>query len=969
MLLQDEQPVAGPSSRPYSPAIPSSSLRECAIGANCPFLFNTPTITQSRHGRLTSRPSNLDQVIGPQDKRGMKRQESGDSSTSSTSAYISESFSGSVSNDPATSTSSSSRPLFAGPAATSSSEYTYNTTLPYSSQFNTSSDASTYLATSTATSSYYRSTSFTSLWSYSASRSHSVSASQPSQTAYIPGVLLNLTLAGDSDTEAVYSVDVALGHSSSDSSSTRRDINRRRAASWNGYDLQSVKLQVDLGSSDLWVATTDCASTSCESANSLFNASQSLDSGVSANVQYQSGEVDGEIYWEEVTVGDFGIGYQAFIAASVVTDEDLKGGNFVGVLGLALPASSTILSTIGGTTGSNPDGATFLDNLFGAGIDAPSERVFALALERREDVRTSSSFGIGTVDQDFCPSPCEPPYIPIISQPQLGVTGYLHWRIPIQSISMTTWSDQQHGVGPTITNVTLGTSQVYPSKTTPLAVLDSGGVQILTGYRAYADAIYNAAGINMSADGLYRMPCTQQLAFTFYIAGQDVPVHPLDMTYPDPDDPSQAQCIGMIQYSSNLGQTGDFILGSSFLRNVYSIFQYPDTNKQKTWQPTVGLIPLTNASVASQDFYAVRIQRQSLTSVSSDQQAISSGTPSNPGSQPSQAATEKKVVNTTVIAAVSVVGFFVLAAVAFCAWWFWLRRKLGAGGVVEYKTAPARPRPAGYKSDSSLSSLRTKKHSSAQRQRSMVEGFSGTDYEADSWMSTTEGNDSIRLGYLPEVAEEDDDGRRTRIADKRSSRGSIIDMNGPDSYQLVDVTDPLSPRRSRTRSPPAPTRPGHDYTDAETGIPTSATSESIPLTNASFTQTSSTVVNSKGIRKSSMSMSGPFPAPTSISHMSGPFPSPATANNTAGSVSLPTARNPMRPDVSPMYDIRTSDYFSVPPINGRGREHRRGSSPMSDGRREMSGRRKSSPSKAPSGIDEKVSEEDGDEAEMQKELL
>lgn len=50
-----------------------------------------------------------------------------------------------------------------------------------------------------------------------------------------------------------------------------------------------------------------------------------------------------------------------------------------------------------------------------------------------------------------------------------------------------------------------------------------------------------------------RLPCKTQLAFTFEFSGSKVPIHPLDMSYPDPTDPSQATCIGMIQYADNLG--------------------------------------------------------------------------------------------------------------------------------------------------------------------------------------------------------------------------------------------------------------------------------------------------------------------------------------------------------------------------------------------------------------------------------
>ncbi|WVQ93869.1 hypothetical protein IAU59_000947 [Kwoniella sp. CBS 9459] len=1008
----DDQPVAGPSSRPYLsysprhvnthtptltttiiPSIPSFDV-DCALGKHCPLISTASVTAHHRGSRVTApafRPSKLQQAAW--NARNHRRQDNanpqqaaGDGagqSTSSSSIALAGATAPQtgVSETGASSSSSASSysPLFTGPSGTSTSTgpYPYDTasSSPSGTGANyTDVDTYTDASTSASSSSYYRSTSFTSLWSYSASRSRTASASTPTQSVYVPGVVLNMTLGGDSDTEAVYAVEIEFGHSSAASYAAwdwmkRRGLRRRGPSSaWNGVDVQKVKLQVDLGSSDMWVATSDCTSSSCQGAPKLYNISQSLDAGVSADIQYQSGAVSGDIYWEEISVGDFGIGFQAFIAATSVTDEDLKGGNFDGVLGLALPASSTILQTIGGTTSSNPDGATFLDNLFGAGSDAPSERLFALSLERREDVRTMSTLSIGTVHQSYCPSPCQPPYIPIISQPQLGSTGYLHWRIPLQGVSVTTWDDQEHGTGATVTNITLGASQVYPSRSTPLAVLDSGGVQILTGRRQYADAIYSALGISMSADGFYRMPCKQQVAITFSIAGQTVPVHPLDMTYPDPEDASQSTCIGMIQYSSNLGDSGDFILGSSFLKNVYSIYQYPDTNKQRTWQPTVGLIPLTNASTASQDFYAVRVQRQSLSSVSSDQQAENGGSPTyNPGAQTSSSADGKKVVNTAVIAAVSVVGFFVLAAAAFCAWWFWLRRKFGAAGVVEYRSAPKRPGAgavSGHKSDSSLSSLRTKKHGATQRQRSMVEGYS--DYEGDSWMSTTEGNDSIRLGYLPEVAEEDE-GRQTRAADRRSSRGSTLpgDKNGEAGYELVDMADPMSPTRVRTRSPPplAPpltsTKPTHAHTNSEVELPDSANSESFPL--AASAGGPYPYPSSRSLSMS-MSMSGPFPS-SGANRMSGPFPSPGAGPN----------RHSIRPDASPMYDIRSSDYFSVPPAangHGRGREGRRGSSSTGtgapaaaegNGRRESStgpgGGRRSSPSKGAGLAESAVVEE------------
>lgn len=364
------------------------------------------------------------------------------------------------------------------------------------------------------------------------------------------------------------------------------------------------------------------------------------------------------------------------------------------------------------------------------------------------------------------------------------------------------------------------------------------------------------------------------------------------MSYPDPTDPSQATCIGMIQYADNLGtDVGDFILGSSFLKNVYSIYQYPDQVRSTRWQPTIGLIPLTNASIASSDFYAVRTNRQSLRSVSSDEANTAGPGPWNPTTSPAAQGTTggKKVASTAVIIGCSVVGFFVLAAAAFAAWWFWLRRRHGSAGVVNYDRKSRSDIHSQLGSDYSGSTSRAKKHEGAKRQKSMIEGYSD-DFEGDSsWVSET--GDSIRLGYIPEVAEDDEDqGKARRSTDTGPSSNTRV----LDHSTLIDEPIALAPVISdRDRSPPPSTE--------RRGSSPSARLSLAPQSRTSYSQ------------------SGPYPSlPRSATarslnvSMSGPFPS---NNNLAGQVNR-------RPDASPMYDINTSDYFKVP---NRGRSSQRGS--------------------------------------------
>ena len=319
------------------------------------------------------------------------------------------------------------------------------------------------------------------------------------------------------------------------------------------------------------------------------------------------------------------------------------------------------------------------------------------------------------------------------------------------------------------------------------------------------------------------------------------------------------------------------ILGSSFLKNVYSIFQYPNVNKtnENTWQPTVGLVSLTNASLSSQDFYAVRSLHQSLSSVSAAQQPVSPNSdPSAPTSQSSPAgstAAGHRIVSTAAIVAGSIVGLFVIAAAVFCAWWFWLRRKHGASHRIIAN--PVRQRSIEMKSNLSSSSLRNKKHDNMQRQKSMIEGYS--DHESGSWLSTTEGGNSIGLGYLPEALE-DDEVSKGRIGE-RSSLGSTYrdSLVEADDVNLVDIADPAPIRPTESVNAasthldtrPRETTPSADHT-IFADLPSTTDDSVIPSSPSTAAYPQPLVPSSASTRSLQLSMAGPFPSSSRRSNAS-----------------------------------------------------------------------------------------------------
>jgi hypothetical protein len=388
------------------------------------------------------------------------------------------------------------------------------------------------------------------------------------------------------------------------------------------------------------------------------------------------------------------------------------------------------------------------------------------------------------------------------------------------------------------------------------------------------------------------------------------------------------------------------ILGSSFLKNVYSIYQYPDQSRTTTWQPTVGLVSLVNATVAAQDFYAVRNLRQSLSAVSANQASVAGTTPYSPPSTTSansnnNPGTGAKTTSTAIIIACSIVGFFVLAIAAFVGWWFWRRKNESGGGAMGYGRRRKRKsdddssrrsedmgmgmmglgmgmgRPETHRSDHSTSTLRSKKHEEVQRQKSMIEGY-GVNYydegevisrtregdrdgdnEGDSW---TEGGDSIRLGYIPELLEEEDNTTKMGTRMERASSGGSTPARGR--------SDKLRSSGLRETSVPKPeVRPaelnlggnnGEDETDMVDLIALSPPkSHSAPRSRSRSQSRVQSQIRSSGSTSLSAPLDSGFDGSngpgmgTASGNMSGPYPQPVYNSPTNANAALPsTTANP-----------------------------------------------------------------------------
>jgi hypothetical protein len=177
-----------------------------------------------------------------------------------------------------------------------------------------------------------------------------------------------------------------------------------------------------------------------------------------------------------------------------------------------------------------------------------------------------------------------------------------------------------------------------------------------------------------------------------------MPLHPLDLSTQSQTDASSSNCVGLIQTDGGVMDTSpnvsDMILGVAFLRNVYTVMAYdvpdahgafPANNNSTNLQPQVGLLSLTNATRAMEEFHNVRVLGKPL----------SSGNSSSPTST-----TSSRKLSVGVDVLLALLSVIVACVALFGLRWFYVRRRLRKGlqtngsdfkptsGMTTYSLAP-----------------------------------------------------------------------------------------------------------------------------------------------------------------------------------------------------------------------------------------------------------------------------------------
>ncbi|KAK7024743.1 Six-hairpin glycosidase [Favolaschia claudopus] len=355
---------------------------------------------------------------------------------------------------------------------------------------------------------------------------------------------------------------------------------------------KTVNVILDTGSTDLWM-------------NPGGGVGAFESTGVKKKISYGQGDsfVNGTIGLAEMTIAGHTIPKQAFLNVTEISaGMDSCGRGICGLVGLGFDNPNVGFERALSDAGLDGPkiGKSVLTSIFDAN---PSKgRFFALSLSRIGDTEDSADASLSIQE-----------YEERYANVQWMARRYVHpptetnWRVLFDGVTVNgqaiPWT---------------ANSKETPSKQL-VVLVDSGTTNFLVRpevreriYSAVPGAVLakNSSLQNTywSADkDVWVIPCDTAVSMSAVFGGQPYPVHPLDMTtvrtQKGPDGVTYTYCVGSVTNGGTIATgTTDAVFGDSFMRNVYTSFNFGDN----TTSPYIQFLSQTNEWEGTQDFAHVR---------------------------------------------------------------------------------------------------------------------------------------------------------------------------------------------------------------------------------------------------------------------------------------------------------------------------------------------------------------------------
>ncbi|KAF9065022.1 acid protease [Rhodocollybia butyracea] len=297
-----------------------------------------------------------------------------------------------------------------------------------------------------------------------------------------------------------------------------------------GTPSQNFVIDFDTGSSDLWVPSSACTSSTC-STKSTYKASASSTStekSGSFSIQYGDGStVSGPVYEDTVTVAGVTVTNQTFSPVTTLSS-GFSGDPTDGILGLAFPAISNL----------NAD--PFFVTANSQGAVTSNEFAFYLA-------SSGSELFLGGTNSDLFSGSIE--FHDVDTS-----TGF--WQITGASIASGS------------------TTAVSNFET----IIDSGTTIMYGPPDAVKDFYNKVSGAKLfdSSEGFYSFPCDSVPEVSFSWGGKSYAVTSNNFNLGQTETGSST-CVGALA-AQDLGLgSNTWLLGDSFMKNVYTVFSFEQT--------------------------------------------------------------------------------------------------------------------------------------------------------------------------------------------------------------------------------------------------------------------------------------------------------------------------------------------------------------------------------------------------------
>ncbi len=333
------------------------------------------------------------------------------------------------------------------------------------------------------------------------------------------------------------------------------------------------------------------------------------------------------------------------------------------------------------------------------------------------------------------------------------------------------------------------------------------------------------------------LSCTTPINMTVTLDNRTaIALHPLDLSTPNSD----SSCLGLIQAypeGSEVANIADIVLGVPFMRSTYTVMAYdtPDSHgnfpnasamPSPNINPSLGLLGLTNPTVALEEFHTVRVLNQPLPN----------GGQGNSG-HTATAPTSGKKLSVGVEVLIGLLGFFGLCFLLFAARWAYYKRSMEQSGAkatkdevmmedVAYRLA--RRSSYGSRYGPSEETIRAQKFGEYMQHqgevKSMYADETGRTRVADD--VDNEKYTDAELGYRKVKVHSDSDSEGeltpppgTTIFNTRSTRATLIsplaiDDNAVAAVQVLELPRPIS----TSDYPPSPSPSHHRLVSSEASV-------------------------------------------------------------------------------------------------------------------------------------------------------